>query len=57
MNISLLNKPFDMEMKEVKVPKIGATDVLVKVMAVGYGSTYDDEHGRVGDSMLKPILG
>lgn len=28
MNISILNKPFEMELKEVDVPKLGPTDVL-----------------------------
>ncbi|MBN6850702.1 L-iditol 2-dehydrogenase [Staphylococcus saprophyticus] len=59
MNISLLNKPFDMEMKEVKVPKIGATDVLVKVMAVGVcgSDVHYYEHGRVGEFVVeKPLI-
>ncbi|MBN6204719.1 NAD(P)-dependent alcohol dehydrogenase [Staphylococcus saprophyticus] len=59
MNISLLNKPFDIEMKEVKVPKIGATDVLVKVMAVGVcgSDVHYYEHGRVGEFVVeKPLI-
>lgn len=59
MHISLLNKPFDMEMKEVKVPKIGATDVLVKVMAVGVcgSDVHYYEHGRVGEFVVeKPLI-
>lgn len=59
MNISLLNKPFNMEMKEVKAPKIGATDVLVKVMAVGVcgSDVHYYEHGRVGEFVVeKPLI-
>ncbi|PHK49667.1 NAD(P)-dependent alcohol dehydrogenase [Staphylococcus edaphicus] len=59
MNISLLNKPLDMEIREVKVPQIGATDVLVKVMAVGVcgSDVHYYEHGRVGEFVVeKPLI-
>ncbi|WP_436862098.1 NAD(P)-dependent alcohol dehydrogenase [Staphylococcus caeli] len=59
MRISLLNKPFDMETKEVKVPEIGATDVLVKVMAFGVcgSDVHYYEHGRVGEFVVeKPLI-
>ena len=56
MNISILNKPFEMELK-VDVPKLGPTDVLVKVMAVGVcgSDVHYYEHGRVGNLLLKTI--
>lgn len=59
MNISLLNKPFDMELKEVDVPEIGPHDVLVKVMAVGVcgSDVHYYEHGRVGEFVVeKPLI-
>ena len=59
MNISILNKPFDMELKEVTVPQLGANDVLVKVMAVGVcgSDVHYYEHGRVGEFIVeKPLI-
>ena len=58
MNISLLNKPFDMELKEVDVPEIGPHDVLVKVMAVGVcgSDVHYYEHGRVGEFVVENHL-
>src|SRR5699024_11284110 len=58
MNISILNKPFEMELKEVDVPKLGPTDVLVKVMAVGVcgSDVHYYEHGRVGEFVVEKQL-
>lgn len=55
MQIALLNKPFDIEIKKVDVPKLGPKEVLVKMMAVGVcgSDVYYYEHGKIGDFIVK----
>lgn len=58
MQIALLNKPFDIEIKEVDVPKLGPKEVLVKMMAVGVcgSDVHYYEHGKIGDFIVKEPL-
>lgn len=58
MKIALLNEPYDIEIKEVDVPKIGPHDVLVKMMAVGVcgSDVHYYAHGSVGEFVVESPL-
>jgi L-iditol 2-dehydrogenase len=59
MQAAVLNQPFEVEIKEVDVPKAQGDEVLVKVMAVGVcgSDVHYYENGRIGDHVVeKPII-
>lgn len=59
MKAAVMNKPYEIEMKEIAVPQISGDEVLVKVMAVGVcgSDIHYYEHGRIGRYVVeKPII-
>lgn len=59
MKAAVLNRPFDIELKELDVPEINADEVLIKVMAVGVcgSDVHYYENGRIGRYIVeKPII-
>ena len=59
MKAAVMNKPYEIEMKELAVPQINGDEVLVKVMAVGVcgSDIHYYEHGRIGRYVVeKPII-
>lgn len=59
MTAAVLNKPLDMEMKQVPIPVPGADEALVKVYCIGVcgSDVHYYEHGRIGRYVVeKPII-
>ncbi|WP_208585609.1 NAD(P)-dependent alcohol dehydrogenase [Gracilibacillus suaedae] len=59
MKAAVMNKTFDIEIKELPIPEIAADEVLIKVMAVGIcgSDIHYYEHGRIGPYVVeKPII-
>ncbi|MFC3882142.1 NAD(P)-dependent alcohol dehydrogenase [Bacillus songklensis] len=59
MKAAVMNEPFDIEIKELPVPKATGDEVLVKVMAVGVcgSDIHYYEHGKIGRYVVeKPII-
>ncbi|WP_174880445.1 NAD(P)-dependent alcohol dehydrogenase, partial [Metabacillus niabensis] len=59
MKAAVMNKPFEIEIKEMDVPGVQGDEVLVKVMAVGVcgSDIHYYEHGRIGRYVVeKPII-
>ncbi len=59
MKAAVMNKPFDIEIKEMDVPSVQGDEVLVKVMAVGVcgSDIHYYEHGRISRYVVeKPII-
>ncbi|WP_067929566.1 NAD(P)-dependent alcohol dehydrogenase [Alicyclobacillus shizuokensis] len=59
MCAAVLERPFQVSIKELPVPELGSHEVLVKVMAVGVcgSDVHYYEHGRIGDFVVKkPII-
>ena len=59
MNVALMHEPYDIEIVERDMPKVGPKDVLIKMMAVGVcgSDVHYYAHGRVGEFVVeKPIV-
>ncbi|MBX5436441.1 MAG: NAD(P)-dependent alcohol dehydrogenase [Alicyclobacillaceae bacterium] len=59
MRAAVLERPWQVEIREMAVPELGPYDVLIKVMAVGVcgSDVHYYEHGRIGDFVVeKPII-
>lgn len=59
MIAAVLNKPFEVVIKELPLPEISPDEVLVKVMAVGVcgSDIHYYEHGRIGRYIVeKPLI-
>lgn len=59
MKAAVMNKPFEIEIKEMDVPGVQGDEVLVKVMTVGVcgSDIHYYEHGRIGRYVVeKPII-
>lgn len=58
MKAAVLNKPMEIELKEIPVPEVSGHDVLVKVMAVGIcgSDIHYYEHGRIGRYVVEQPL-
>ncbi|MCL6548443.1 MAG: NAD(P)-dependent alcohol dehydrogenase [Alicyclobacillus sp.] len=59
MRAAVLERTFQVEIRELPVPELGPHEVLVKVMAVGVcgSDVHYYEHGRIGDFVVeKPII-
>lgn len=59
MKAAVLNRTFDIELKELDVPQIGADEVLVKVIAVGVcgSDVHYYEYGKIGPYVVEePII-
>ncbi len=59
MQAAVMNKTFDIEIKELPVPEIAEDEVLIKVMAVGIcgSDIHYYEHGKIGPYVVeKPII-
>ncbi|ANZ58117.1 alcohol dehydrogenase [Fructilactobacillus lindneri] len=55
---AVLNKTFDIQLKDTKLGKMGSHDLLIKVMAVGIcgSDVHYYDHGRIGDFVVKKPL-
>jgi NADPH:quinone reductase-like Zn-dependent oxidoreductase len=59
MKVAVLNKTFEIELKDREVPKVNDDEVLVKVIAVGVcgSDVHYYEHGKIGPYVVeKPIV-
>ncbi|WP_404456463.1 NAD(P)-dependent alcohol dehydrogenase [Virgibacillus necropolis] len=59
MKAAVMNKPLEIEIKEIPIPTVKEDEVLVKVMAVGIcgSDIHYYEHGKIGRYVVeKPII-